>query len=423
MLDLKYITTCSAQVESSLKKREAHSLLPTLQIVIDKDKKRRAIIQEVEGLKQLRNQTSNEIAALKQKKTDATELLEKMKIVSQQIKGLDTDLSSLMDEINQLLFELPNELEEMVPIGKSSLDNVEIRRVGEIPQFDFDPKSHDDIGESLKILDFKKAGDVSGARFVFLKGLGVRLSMALTQFMLHEHTKVGYEEILPPFLVNQAALTGTGQLPKFAEDVFRIEKHDLYLIPTAEVPVTNYHSKEILNESELPKKYVAYSPCFRAEAGSYGKDTKGLKRQHQFEKVELVKFVTKNQAEPELQSLVLDAESILKKLGLPYRVMLLCGADTGFSSAKTYDIEVWSPFLKQYIEISSCSHFSDFQARRAEIRYRESATQKVQFVHTLNGSGLAIGRTLLAILENYQNKDGSISIPKALNPWMHPVAN
>ncbi len=418
MLDLKQITLSSETIKQSLNKRGALHLIPVLQEVVEKDRKRKLLIQDVETLKKTRNEASQEIAKLKSQGSDATKLLEKMKEVSLQIKTLDETLAETLSSINSLLLEFPNTLSDKVPPGKTADDNLEVRNYGQKRQFEFSPRTHDEMGEKMGLLDFKKAGEVSGARFVFLKGRLAALSRALVQFMISEHVASGYEEILPPFLVNRKSLTGTGQLPKFEADVFHVASHDLFLVPTAEVPVTNYHAGDILRGSELPKSYVAYSPCFRSEAGSYGKDTKGLKRQHQFEKVELVKFVTPEQAELELESLLKNAESILQKLELPYRVMLLCGGDTGFHSAKTYDIEVWCPGTQSYMEISSCSHFGDFQSRRANIRYRSEASQKVQFVHTLNGSGLAIGRTLIAILENYQTEEGDFDIPNALSPWL-----
>jgi seryl-tRNA synthetase len=418
MLDLKTLSSQQDIVRESLQRRSAKAPLAFLEDLSQLDGKRKELIQKVENLKSKRNQASQEIAKIKKSGGDDSKILEEMKQVSAEIKAQDDELVAVMDRLNQLVYEFPNLLDPSVPAGQSSEQNVEVRRWGTPRTFSFAPKSHDEIGEKLGILDFKKAGEVTGARFCFLKGLAARLERALIQFMLDTHAEHGYEEMIPPFLVNRKALTGTGQLPKFEEDVFRIEKFDFFLIPTAEVPVTNYHRDEILESGTLPRSYVAYTPCFRSEAGSYGKDTKGLKRQHQFNKVELVKFTAPEQSEKEHELLTGHAEKILQKLELPYRVMLLCGGDTGFSSRKTYDIEVYSPAIQGYMEISSCSNFGDFQARRAGIRYRDPATGKPQFCHTLNGSGLAVGRTLMAIMENYQNQDGSFSIPKVLEPYL-----
>jgi seryl-tRNA synthetase len=393
--------------------------LPQLRQAIDLDKQRREGLQKVETLKARRNQASQEIAQQKKNKVEDTTLLDEMKQVSRDAKAIEEKLSIIETQLQALMYEFPNLLDESVPEGKAAEDNKVVRTWGKPPVLDFEPKSHDEIGEALKILDFKKAGEVSGARFVFVKGLAAKVERALIQFMLDTHAHEGYEEILPPFLVNRNTLIGTGQLPKFEEDVFRIEKFDYFLIPTAEVPVTNYHREEILEEKDLPIRYTAYTPCFRSEAGSYGKDTKGLKRQHQFNKVELVKFTTPETSFEEHEKLTANAEKILQLLGLHYRVVALCAGDTGFGSSKTYDIEVWSPASKGYMEISSCSNFADFQARRANIRYRSAATGKVHFVHTLNGSGLAVGRTLLAIIENFQTKDGTFTIPEVLKPYLN----
>lgn len=417
MIDLKILVGEPEKIRASLKKRNNSALMQVLDQVVDIDKKRRAGLQEVESLKAKRNEASQEISRLKKNKQDDTAILDEMKTVSKKIKELDETVTTTQDQLSQLMYEFPNLVDDSVPPGGGSEQNVEVRKWGEIKQFGFPVRSHDDIGEKLGILDFKKGGEVTGARFVFLKGIAARLEMALIQFMYQTHIKAGYEPIIPPFIVNRSSLTGTGQLPKFEEDVFRIDKVDYFLTPTAEVPVTNYHREEILEEKALPKYYVAYSPCFRSEAGSYGKDTKGLKRQHQFNKVELVKFSHPDQSMKELESMVANAENILQLLKLPYRTMLLCGGDMGFSSTKTYDIEVWSPYLNAYMEISSCSNCTDFQARRANIRFRDSKSGKVHFVHTLNGSGLAVGRTLLAIMENYQKEDGTFEIPDVLKPY------
>lgn len=381
------------------------------------DRERRQAIQEVEKLKAQRNQASQEIAKLKKAGQDATPILESMKAVAEQIKKLDELAATHDATLRDVLLRLPNTPHESVPAGKSAEDNVEVKQWGTPRQFGFAPKTHDEIGEAAGLLDFKKAGEVTGARFCFLKGRAARLERALINFMLDTHRAHGYEEICPPFLVNRNALVGTGQLPKFEEDVFRVDKFDFFLIPTAEVPVTNYHRDEILSEAVLPIRYAAYTPCFRSEAGSYGKDTKGLKRQHQFDKVELVKFAKPETSFQELELLLADAERILQLLELPYRVVTLCGGDMGFGSAKTYDIEVWSPGSNGYMEISSCSCFTDYQARRANIRYRDEKG-KVQFAHTLNGSGLAVGRTLIAIMENYQTENGDFTTPRALEKYL-----
>ncbi len=417
MLDLKFVTGQTPEVEKSLRKRHADKLVPILQQIVALDVERRKAIQMVETLKAKRNAASQEIAKAKKSGGDTTAIMAEMKQVADSIKELDTTVVQIQDTIQTSLLEIPNVLHESVPEGQDAAQNKVVRSWGAPKEFGFPAKSHYDIGEALGLLDFKKAGEVTGARFCFVKGLAARMERALIQFMLDTHRESGYEEMVPPFLVNRASLTGTGQLPKFAEDVFHVEKFDFFLIPTAEVPVTNYHRDEILDDKRLPISYCAYTPCFRSEAGSYGKDTKGLKRQHQFNKVELVKFVRPEDSIAEHEKLTAHAERILQLLELPYRVVALCGGDTGFNSGKTYDIEVWSPFEKGFMEISSCSNFFDYQARRAGIRYRDGAG-KVQFVHTLNGSGLAVGRTLIAIMENYQKADGTFSIPKALEPYL-----
>jgi len=342
----------------------------------------------------------------------------RMKGVSEEIKRLEADIRIIESNENEILLTLPNIPHESVPVGRDEKGNIEVRKWGEVPEFNFDPKPHWEIGEDLEIIDFQRATNIAGARFALLKGAGALLERSLINFMLDIHTREhGYTEVLPPFMVNPKSMTGTGQLPKFEEELFRIERDDLYLIPTAEVPVTNIHQKEILKEDDLPLYYTAYTPCFRREAGSYGKDTRGLIRQHQFNKVELVKFSRPDSSYVELEKLTNDAEDILKRLGLPYRVIILCTGDMGFAAAKTYDIEVWLPGQDTYREISSCSNFEDFQARRADIRYK-SSKGKTTFVHTLNGSGLAVGRTLVAILENFQQEDGSVIIPEVLKTYM-----
>ena len=362
------------------------------------------------------------IGERKKNRQDATEIIERMGEVSNRIKELDESQKQVDEEIRQILMTLPNVPHESVVCGKGAEDNPVIRVWGEKPQFSFTPRPHWEIGEGLNILDFARGAKITGARFTLYRGLGARLERAIVNLMLDLHTGIhGYTEVLTPFMVNRESMTGTGQLPKFEEDLFRIDKVDYFLIPTAEVPVTNIHRDEILREKELPITYVAYSPCFRAEAGSYGKDTRGLIRQHQFNKVELVKFTCPESSYEELEKLTENAEEVLKRLNIPYRVVSLCSADLGFSSAKTYDIEAWLPGQEAYREISSCSNFEDFQARRASIRFRREEGGKVEFVHTLNGSGLAVGRTLVAVLENYQQADGSVVIPEALRPYMGGV--
>lgn len=418
MLDIRNVVANLPAVEASMRKRAGEKFIPLLHDWVKADTERREAIQRVETLKARRNAASAEIAKIKKAKGDDRALMDEMKKASQEIKDLDGALGTIEARVATLALEFPNVLEAVVPEGRDAEANVEVRRWGTPKQFDFTPKTHDEIGEALGILDFKKAGEVTGSRFVFLKGIAARLERALINLMLDTHRKKGYEEIVPPFLVNRDALTGTGQLPKFEEDVFHIEKFGFFLIPTAEVPVTNYHRNEIIEADKLPIRYTAHTPCFRSEAGSYGRDTKGLKRQHQFDKVELVKFVKPSDSAAEHEALTKDAEAILQALNLPYRTMLLCAGDIGFGSAKTYDIEVWSPAANGFLEISSCSNFTDYQARRAGIRYRDPADKKVHFVHTLNGSGLAVGRTLLAIMENYQTKDGNFDIPEVLKPYL-----
>jgi seryl-tRNA synthetase len=384
------------------------------------DSRRLAYLAEVESLKNQRNTVSKTIAQLKQTGDDAgaAPLIQEMRAVGERIKEMDTTLAEIELQLRDIMLTIPNLCDDTVPLGRDEQANMEIKRWGRIPDFSFAPLPHWELGERLDILDFETASRIAGARFALLKGFGARLSRALVSFFLDLHTqKHGYTEVLPPFLVNSKTMAGTGQLPKFAEDLFKISGRDLWLIPTAEVPVTNIHADATLDEDDLPLKYTAYTPCFRAEAGSYGKDTRGLIRQHQFEKVELVKFTTPETSTDELERLLADAEEVLQLLELPYRVVTLCSGDLGFSAAKTYDIEVWLPGQNTYREISSCSNFVDFQARRAGIRYRPSGEKKSRLVHTLNGSGLAVGRTLLAILENYQQEDGSVQLPPVLAPY------
>lgn len=383
------------------------------------DERRRELIAETEKLKSKRNEVSQEIAALKREKKDADALIIEMREVGDKVKVLDEELREVEETLDRILLSIPNIPHESVPVGESEDDNVEIRTWGEIPEFIFEAKPHWEIADELEILDFERASKVTGSRFVFYKGLGARLERALISFMLDLHVEEhGYEEVLPPYLVNRDSMTGTGQLPKFEEDAFLIESEDYFLIPTAEVPVTNLHRDEILSAEQLPINYAAYSACFRSEAGSAGRDTRGLIRQHQFNKVELVKFVKPEDSYDELEKLTGQAEKVLQLLGLPYRVLSMCTADLGFAAAKKYDIEVWLPNYGGYREISSCSNFESFQARRANIRFRRESNAKPEHVHTLNGSGLAIGRTVSAILENYQQEDGTVIIPEVLRPYM-----
>lgn len=415
MLDLKFIRNNIEFLEEMLANRNSDLSLDEFEQI---DAERRNLLIEVENLKHNKNKVSGEIAKLKAEKKDASEIIAQMGEVSQKIKELEKTVSDLEEKLTYIQLTIPNVYHESVTRGKSDEDNIEIRRVGEIPKFSFEPKEHGEIGEKLGILDFERGAKLSGARFTVYKGAGARLERALINFMLDLHTtEHGYKEILPPFLVKRECMIGTGQLPKFEEDAFKT-MDDMFLIPTAEVPVTNIHREEILSAEELPIYYCAYTPCFRREAGSYGRDTKGLIRQHQFNKVELVKFVDPETSYEELEKLLNNAEEVLKRLKLPYRVVQLCSGDLGFSAAKTYDIEVWVPSQNKYREISSCSNTEDFQARRAKIKYRSANGSKSEFVHTLNGSGLAVGRTLLAVIENYQQEDGSIIVPEVLIPYM-----
>jgi seryl-tRNA synthetase len=386
------------------------------------DLKRRELLQETEQHKNRRNTVSQEVAGRKRSGENADELIQEMKVVGDRIKELDDEIRVLDESLQQILLSIPNMPHPSVPVGRTEEENVELRRVGEIPQFDYEVKPHWEVAQELGILDFEAAAKVTGSRFVFYKGLGARLERALINFMMDLHSdEHGYEEMLPPYIVNRDSLTGTGQLPKFEEDVFKLENSDYFLIPTAEVPVTNYHREDILTNEQLPVNFVAFSACFRSEAGSAGRDTRGLIRQHQFNKIELVKLVKPEDSYDELEKLTGHAERVLQLLRLPYRVLSLCTGDIGFTSAKTYDLEVWLPNSGAYREISSCSNFEDFQARRANIRFRRDAKAKPEFVHTLNGSGLALGRTVAAILENYQQADGSIQVPEVLIPYMNNV--
>jgi seryl-tRNA synthetase len=416
MLDLKFIRSNLDDVKEMLKNRGDDLDISVFESV---DRERRGRLTTLEELRHRRNLVSEEIAAMKKRDEDATAVIAEMKKVSSEIKERESDLSRILDELNRLLMVIPNMPHESVAIGEDEKDNPVIRSWGEIRKMDFEPLPHWEIGERLGILDFARASRLAGARFALYRGAGALLERALINFMLDVHTKEhGYTEVLPPFMVNSASMTGTGNLPKFKEDLFKIEGWDYYLIPTAEVPVTNIYREETLAEEELPIYYVAYTPCFRSEAGSYGKDTRGLIRQHQFNKVELVKFCHPKDSYEELEKLTNDAEVILKRLELPYRLVSLCTGDLGFASAKTYDLEVWLPGQDLYREISSCSNFCDFQARRAGIRFKKKGANGTELVHTLNGSGLAVGRTLLAILENFQQEDGSVIIPQTLRPYM-----
>ncbi len=417
MLDIKRIREDYENVKAAVERRGKGSF--GIEKVIDLDAKRREMLAEVEAMKSKQNATSKEVPKLKKEGKDTTALFAEMKELSAKIKEIDAQVSEVEEELRDVLLGVPNTPYKDVPDGLDDSDNVELRKVGTPREFDFEAKAHWDIGEDLDILDFERAGKISGARFTVYKGLGARLERACINFMLDLHTEdQGYTEILPPFMVNRTAMTGTGQLPKFEDDMFYLPAKDFFLIPTAEVPVTNLRGQEIMPGDELPVYYTAYTPCFRKEAGSAGRDTRGLIRQHQFNKVEMVKFVAPETSYDELEKLTLDAEEILKRLGIPYRVVRLSAGDLGFSAAMTYDIEVWMPSYGRYVEISSCSNFEDYQARRGNIRFKRDKEHKPEFVHTLNGSGLAVGRTVAAILENYQNEDGSVTVPEVLRPYV-----
>ncbi len=417
MLDIKRIREDFDGVKAAVERRCKGDF--GIDNVLEYDKQRRALLAEVEQMKNQQSVKSKEIPKMKKAGEDTTELMAEMKKLSEEIKVLDAKVSEVEANLQDALLNVPNTPNETVQIGEDDSDNVELRKWGEPREFDFEHKAHWDVGTDLDILDFERAAKISGARFTVYKGLGARLERAVINFMLNLHTEEhGFTEILPPFMVNRDAMTGTGQLPKFEEDMFYIPQKDFFLVPTAEVPVTNLRAQEIIPEAELPIYYTAYTPCFRAEAGSAGRDTRGLIRQHQFNKVELVKFVKPETSYDELESLTAAAEKVLQKLEIPYRVVKLSTGDLGFSSAMTYDIEVWMPSYGRYVEISSCSNFESYQARRAGIRFRPEEKGKPEFVHTLNGSGLAVGRTVAAILENYQQADGSVVIPEALRPYM-----
>jgi len=421
MLDAKLIRNNPDLVKQAMRNRNKN-LDAEIDRFLEIDRERRTLIQKADELKNEQNKASKEIPLLKKQGADTSEIMARMKAISEQIKELDAKLSQLEEQQQTILYSIPNVPHETVPVGKDDSENVEIRRFGTPRNFEFTPLPHWEIGKTLNILDPETAAKVTGARFHFYRGLGARLERAIVNFFLDTHTsESGYVEVFPPFLANTASMRGTGQLPKFAEDMYHVEGTDFYLIPTAEVPVTNMYRDQILDGKDLPIKHCAYSACFRGEAGAAGRDTRGIIRQHQFNKVELVKFTKPEESYAELESLTRNAELVLQKLGLPYRVVRLCGGDLGFSSAMTYDIEVWMPSYGRYLEISSCSNFEDFQARRANIRFRRDKTAKPELVHTLNGSGVAVGRTVAAILENFQQSDGSILIPEVLWPYMGGV--
>lgn len=417
MLDIKILRTDAENIKEIMKNRG--EAVGDIDKILDLDKKRRELVYETEQLKAKQNEVSKQIPALKKEGKDVSGIFAEMKTISERAKELDEEIRVVDEQINRLMMEIPNIPHPSVPMGDTDEDNVEVRKFGEPTKFDFEPKAHWDIGENLDLLDFERGAKISGSRFTVYKGLGARLERAIINFFLNTHTeKNGYNEILPPYMVLRECMEGTGQLPKFEEDAYKTMGDEYFLIPTAEVPVTNIYRGEILDGTKLPVKHVAYSACFRAEAGSAGRDTRGLIRQHQFNKVELVKFARPEESYEELEKLTRDAESVLQLLGLPYRVVSICMGDLGFTAAKKYDIEVWMPSYNRYVEISSCSNFEDFQARRANIKFKDSAKDKARFVHTLNGSGVAVGRTVAAILENYQNADGSVTVPEVLRPYM-----
>ena len=416
MLDIKVLRTEPEKIKEALKKRNNDlDITPA----IDLDLKRRAILTDVEQKKAQQNEITKKIPAMKKAGENTDAIFAEMKELSNEIKALDEQVREIDEELKNFMLRIPNIPNEKVPEGKDDTENIELRRNGTPREFDFEQKAHWDIGADLGILDFERGAKISGARFTVYKGLGARLERSVIQYFLNTHTEQsGYTEIFPPYMVNRASMTGTGQLPKFEEDAFKVTNNGYFLIPTAEVPVTNLHRDEILDGNSLPIKYCAYSACFRAEAGSAGRDTRGLIRQHQFNKVELVKFADPEKSYEELETLTNDAEKLLQGLGIPYRVVCLSTGDLGFSSAMTYDIEVWMPSYGRYVEISSCSNFEDYQARRANIKFKRNPKDKAQFVHTLNGSGLAVGRTVAAILENYQNADGTVTVPEVLRGYM-----
>lgn len=415
MLDIKMIRQNTDEIKERLATRGVKA--EKIDALLEKDKRRRELLVETEGLKQKRNEVSAEIANAKRNKQDATDAIKEMREVGAKIKSLDEELEEVEATVKDMASRLPNLPNPTIPVGPDESANVELRKVGTPREFDFEPKAHWDIGEDLGILDFDRGAKVSGARFVYYKGLGARLERAVYNFMLDEHAKEGYTEMLPPYIVNAQTMYGTGQFPKFKEDVYQVNGEDMTLIPTAEVPLTNYYRDEVIPMEKLPVYFTALTPCFRSEAGSAGRDTRGLIRMHQFNKVEMVKFSKPENSYDELEKMTQNAGNIMEKLGLPYHVITLSTGDMGFSAAMTHDLEVWMPAQNKYREISSCSNCEDFQARRAHIQYRDE-NGKLNFVHTLNGSGLAVGRTVAAILENYQNEDGSVTVPEALRPYL-----
>ena len=415
MLDIKMIRQNTDEIKERLATRGVKA--EKIDALLEKDKRRRELLVETEGLKQKRNEVSAEIANAKRNKQDATDAIKEMREVGAKIKSLDEELEEVEATVKDMASRLPNLPNPTIPVGPDESANVELRKVGTPREFDFEPKAHWDIGEDLGILDFDRGAKVSGARFVYYKGLGSRLERAVYNFMLDEHAKEGYTEMLPPYIVNAQTMYGTGQFPKFKEDVYQVNGEDMTLIPTAEVPLTNYYRDEVIPMEKLPVYFTALTPCFRSEAGSAGRDTRGLIRMHQFNKVEMVKFSKPENSYDELEKMTQNAGNIMEKLGLPYHVITLSTGDMGFSAAMTHDLEVWMPAQNKYREISSCSNCEDFQARRAHIQYRDE-NGKLNFVHTLNGSGLAVGRTVAAILENYQNEDGSVTVPEALRPYL-----
>ncbi len=420
MLDLKRIRNNTEDIKNALLNRGEDFNVTVIDEIVTLDEERRKILVEVEGLKSKRNQVSAEIPRIKKSGEDVTSIMSEMRELGDKVKAFDTRVTEIDERIKYVMLRIPNIPNAQVPDGNGDEDNIEIKKWSEATKFDFEPKAHWDLGSNLNILDFERGGKVAGSRFTIYKGLGARLERMIISYFLDKHTcENGYTEILPPYMVNRESMIGTGQLPKFEEDAFKVENNGYFLIPTAEVPVTNMYRNEIFASSDLPIKHAAYSACFRAEAGSAGRDTRGLVRQHQFNKVELVKFCRPEESYSELDKLVIDAESVLQGLKLPYRIVRICKGDLGFTAALKYDIEVWMPSYNRYVEISSCSNFEDFQSRRVNIKYRENPNDKPQFVHTLNGSGVAIGRTVAAILENYQREDGTIEIPEVLRRYMN----
>ncbi len=418
MLDLKMLRNNTEEVKAAMTNRGENFDISQIDKAIELDEERRGILVKVEELKAKRNQVSKEIPKFKKAGEDVAPIMEEMRKIGDDIKAFDERVDEIDESIKYIMLRIPNIPNQNVPEGKGDEDNVEMRTWGEPTKFSFEPKAHWDLGSDLDILDFERAGKITGSRFTVYKGLGARLERSIINYFLNTHTSNGYTELFVPYMVNRTSMTGTGQLPKFEEDAFKIADEDYFLIPTAEVPVTNMYRDEIFRGEDLPVKHVAYSACFRSEAGSAGRDTRGLIRQHQFNKVELVKFVKPEESYNELEMLVKDAEGVLQGLGLPYRVVKICKGDLGFTAAFKYDIEVWMPSYNKYVEISSCSNFEDFQARRANIKFKQNQKDKPQFVHTINGSGVAIGRTVAAILENFQREDGTIAVPEALKQYM-----